>query len=651
MANWTIDYTGAVLTGTVGTAVTAGETISAVIKPIDENGDISGYYIEAKNFMIGNATQGTGSPTLLNTWTGGNVDTEVNSIVFADLGTPGDIDNTVSMVVTLNGFTPAAEVDTLTFDVDENPAHPISIFVESKSAILASWPFVNTAQHAVAIDTTYSTYTTITLGDAATPALHSVVATPQDEAFSKIFSATFTSGASYHYTDNPTASLTNLGTYIDNYVVKIDKTISGGLTTAFTVNVLYSPPKSGSNYPDPVNFSSLGHRLNLSYNVVPNEVSVTNTITSVTVNKRVSYLGGEQLIQVYGTAGARYTIYAQNKTSNEYYDFNGSYQTTSIGEIGVVDSKGSSWHILNIPSSTVDVSYDILVVGLDDVTLSSIVPTVSGDLVIVQYGLKTASINLHSHTLANFSTLPSAITFARGGRYKGDYFTTTSAITTTGYASTRGSSTFVNLTKYNPVIKPGMLAIGNLIPYNTTVLDVNENYIVLSQASTLNSTTIKFIENTADIVPFSFSVAPNNNTLSVNTSNDHIRSVWGFDDVTGVVSGTQNGSNKTLVLDSTNGILVGMQATGAGITAGSLVNTITDATTLQLDTTYSSVTDNAEIEFSGANNPEMSVVSMVVTKVGTNIVISGYIKAREVTTTADIKINIDDMITISAATP
>jgi hypothetical protein len=172
---------------------------------------------------------------------------------------------------------------------------------------------------------------------------------------------------------------------------------------------------------------------------------------------------------------------------------------------------------------------------------------------------------------------------------------------------------------------------------------------VLSQASTLNSTTIKFIENTADIVPFSFSVAPNNNTLSVNTSNDHIRSVWGFDDVTGVVSGNQTGSTKTLVLDSTNGILVGMQATGAGITAGSLVNTITDATTLQLDTTYSSVTDDAEIEFSGANNPEMSVVSMVVTKVGTNIVISGYIKAREVTTTADIKINIDDMITISAA--
>tara|TARA_R110000744_G_scaffold158592_5_gene274556 strand:+ start:1518 stop:3470 length:1953 start_codon:yes stop_codon:yes gene_type:complete len=648
MANWTIDYTGAVLTGTVGVAITAGEVVEAIIKPIDQNGEISGYYIEAKNFKIGGATQGSGSPTLLNTWTGGNVDTEVNKIVFRDIGTPGTIDNTVVILVTLNGFTPALESETINFDVDENPTYPTSIFIESNSAIIASWPFVNTSQHTVALNSDYSTNSVVTVGDATTPAKYNVTSSPQDEAFSVVFSATFTSGAAYHYSDDPTAALLNLGTYIDNYVVTIDKVVSGGLITAFTVNVSYSPPKSGSNYPDPENFSALGHRLNVDYNVVPNTVAVVNTITSVAVPTSIPYTGGEYLMRVYGTTGSTYVVYIKNRVSNLYYDWDGGFQSQSTGQGGTIGSKGSSMHSFTIPYSNIDVSWDVLVVGLASATVENRVPTASGDLIINQFGLKTVSIKPYSHTLSNFSTLPSPITVTRPTRYQGDNYITVGVASTFAQASTRGASAIIKIQKLNPAIKTGMLAIHASIPYATTVLSVKDHIITLSQSVTLSAARIKFVANVTDVVPFTFSVSPNSNVLNVNTSNDHVRSIYGFEDVTGVVDGTQSGSTKTLVLDSTDNILVGMLVTGAGIGVGSLVNTITNATTLQLDTSHSGVSNNAEIEFSGANNPEMSAISVLVTKVGSNIVISGYIKATQITNTADVKINIDDMITISA---
>ena len=85
MANWTVSsWTNS---ETQGDNVTAGSMATYADLTITPN---TGYVISATDFKIGGATE---SPT--NTWTGGNVDSEIYKVVFSDIGTAGTLANTV----------------------------------------------------------------------------------------------------------------------------------------------------------------------------------------------------------------------------------------------------------------------------------------------------------------------------------------------------------------------------------------------------------------------------------------------------------------------------------------------------------------------------------------------------------------------------
>ena len=70
----------------------AAQTVNLTITPA------AGYAISATDFFIGSATE---SPA--GTFTGGNVDTNVTSVVFSNNGTAGASTNTVNVAVNLSG--------------------------------------------------------------------------------------------------------------------------------------------------------------------------------------------------------------------------------------------------------------------------------------------------------------------------------------------------------------------------------------------------------------------------------------------------------------------------------------------------------------------------------------------------------------------
>lgn len=123
MALWyTIENTS--LASIEGQNIT-GETLKGIITCENpETGVHSGGFIQASNFKIGGATNGSGSTTLENTWSGGNVDTGVSTVLFEDEGTPGQQNNTVSFLVTFGSSVPSAN-KTYYIDIDENSTNPV----------------------------------------------------------------------------------------------------------------------------------------------------------------------------------------------------------------------------------------------------------------------------------------------------------------------------------------------------------------------------------------------------------------------------------------------------------------------------------------------------------------------------------------------
>jgi len=126
MANWYV--TSNTFAAVIGTAEDA-QTVALSISNIDPDTDVwSGVYIKKENFKIGGATQGSGSTTLENTWTGGNVDSPVAKVVFtndpADDSLADTVDNKVTATVHLNSYTPSA-AGTLFVDIDESSTPPI----------------------------------------------------------------------------------------------------------------------------------------------------------------------------------------------------------------------------------------------------------------------------------------------------------------------------------------------------------------------------------------------------------------------------------------------------------------------------------------------------------------------------------------------
>lgn len=113
-------------------ATTPKSDIVMVISPYDPvNNQHSGYYLQAKNFTIGNGEETDGSgvaatgtniyENITDTW---NVDTGVSKVIFQDIGTPGQLNNTVKATITISSTAPTAD-RTYRIDIDESSTNPI----------------------------------------------------------------------------------------------------------------------------------------------------------------------------------------------------------------------------------------------------------------------------------------------------------------------------------------------------------------------------------------------------------------------------------------------------------------------------------------------------------------------------------------------
>ena len=113
-------------------------TAEIIISPINPVTNLhTGYFIEAKNFIIGNGEESNGSgaaATGTNIYQnvsgdGWNVDAGISKVAFTNIGNAGDINNTVKATVTFSDGT-AATVPTADaayhIDIDESTTYPIT---------------------------------------------------------------------------------------------------------------------------------------------------------------------------------------------------------------------------------------------------------------------------------------------------------------------------------------------------------------------------------------------------------------------------------------------------------------------------------------------------------------------------------------------
>ena len=108
MANWTVS--------TSTTSTTQSSSVSGGTKVLTITPNV-GYVLSAGDFKIGEATEtSTGSGV----WTGGNLDSTITQVAFADTGTAGTASNTVTATVTFTSFTMPTSSKTLYIDIDED---------------------------------------------------------------------------------------------------------------------------------------------------------------------------------------------------------------------------------------------------------------------------------------------------------------------------------------------------------------------------------------------------------------------------------------------------------------------------------------------------------------------------------------------------
>jgi len=695
MAYWTIESSS--FTATSGSATSEQDIELTITNIID--GVHSGYNIEAKNFKVGNGFQ-VGSPYTTgvegsNEWvaTGGviwNADSQVSKVKFENNGSPGEPDNTVKATVTVSSFTPT-DAATIYVDIDERSSEfPLipSDGGQQNLCLHTNWPY--SLNQTVTQTSLVSTVTSsdVDAGSSTTNTVKKLSGYLNGSDTTQVASVTFTANAGFHYSDNflnsqfsdssggqPYTALFP-GWHMSNTPSNITYNDSG-LATAITFYISYTPPSGmgiegvsleASLGVSEANVCSLGHNWFTYINPVQDVSSeLVNEITSITYNSNATHLGGSEQIKVYGTAGASYNISFQKKTSltssvtastGGYYNFvTNSFQDGVYSLDTTVGLQGHTTHSAMLPQITSDTRYDITISGLVDgvfTQLSSTIPTTAGDATIIQQGVGTITITPITNTASNFGTLPANITvtkpknFNKSGYVPGKTFSQTFRGGTSGASSTR-----LVLDKVGGLerITPGMLVTGTGVAHATTVVKVVSNAVTLSGASTIANNTPITIQDIQPLAAFSFTILPNSNTLNVNTSANLNSNVGGLSSVKTTVAITQ-AKNATHTLAATLGIVPGMTVTGSQVATDGdtplLVSSVTNAATIVFDQIQSFIA-GANLAFSNSNTISSGAAlnSIQVNKVGSNIVITGYINITSVNETAQVRIYIDPLITVS----
>lgn len=647
-----VDIAYSVNTATLNTQVgvaTGTPTVNLTITNV-VNGVYSGYPLSASDFSCP------------------NFDSEVSGVVFTDNGVAGDPANTINVAVTFSNHTPTLSNynQDIFIDIDSSVLHQAD--VSDRQVCFKTIITQVTNSTVTIVDVADITESTVTAGSTRTTT-HSGTT---NEAPTTIAQVTVTADSGYFIDgNNVSTNFLNLGSYSGNYTVTgVTNTNFNGLATSMTYTVTYNPPVSGNIAVDPPNFCELNHQLRFSYNVRAIEAAPANTVTGFVSNKDLTSTPKDVALTVKGVKDTEYTLKVQKTTglnsgtvaaSNGYYNFTTrSFQTASTTVSGTIDANGENEHRLMLDYASADTRYDVIIAaaGSPASTLHSSVPTSAGDHSIIHRGARTLTIG-PSGSAEFYGTLPSDISISRPyNATKESYGGRSYTCFTTGFTQVRGASKGASSTtrlilddsSKSTRIKQGMLVLADGVDVGTYVSKINDKYITLSAASTVTSgTNIQFVTNNSRVKTFSFTITPNSNTLTVNTSNTVASA---FDksfgipaEITKKVNGAVS-SGRTITLDDVNGLVAGLTVTGTNIAASTTISSI-DETNKQitLDRDVSgAVADDADLVITGGVGDGVDLLYTNIAKVGSNIVIQGAVSVINIEHTVDVNINIDDLI-------
>jgi hypothetical protein len=670
MANWEVT-SNTVIAQAPATAISVGVgsdtnvdlTISNIV-----DGSYSGYDLHADRFRIGGATE---SPD--NTWTGGNVDTGISKVVFSNNGTAGDPANTVNAKVYLtDAYEPSAVDKTLYIDIDETSTkldfeRPREIYLNSKFAY-------NSGQSVVVTDLpgsragmgAASLTETVKDNGVSSGTTHYAFSGTVDEGKSTLVAElTFTATGARFYKYEPSASFENLKEFEGDYFTEIASTRSSGSISSFVVKVFYSPNTRTAVSDEEV--SKLGHLLNINYVLQDKTTAVTNTIYGVNYITEMPRVGGDFIISVLGTVGAEYTIGLEQKSAldSNITASHHNFSTMAFGAAqdkvsGTIESNGISRHSAVLPLVTADTRYDIVIEGAGSPTasLGSNVKTLPEANTITQYGSRTLTISPveYSSGTSSYGTLPSNITIQRPFKNEGHKYSSSKHKKFTADGGTGGvSSARLILNKPDPRIVGGMIVTGAGVTHGTTVVDNIMGVITLSVASTIAAnTTLGFSENNSAYAPFTFTILPNSNTLNVTAgAPGNLKApIGGLKDIK--ISTNAAVSEATgMRLDDTKGLSVGMSVSGDGIRLNAdgtdpTIESITNGTDIVVSQTQNGFDTATSLTFSAAPVASSTSVDFIqANKVGSNIVIQGYVKVGDIAANITLPLDLDSIITAS----
>ena len=200
-----------------------------------------------------------------------------------------------------------------------------------------------------------------------------------------------------------------------------------------------------------------------------------------------------------------------------------------------------------------------------------------------------------------------------------------------------------------------MIVTGAGVTHGTTVVDNIMGVVTLSVASTIAAdTTLGFTENNSAYAPFTFTILPNSNTLNVTAgAPGNLKApIGGLKNIK--ISTNAAVSEATgMRLADTKGLSVGMSVSGDGIrlnTDGTdpTIESITDGTDIVVSQTQNGFGTATSLTFSAAPVASSTSIDFIqANKVGSNIVIQGYVKVGDIAANITLPLDLDSIITAS----
>jgi len=405
----------------------AAQTVNLTITPA------AGYAISATDFFIGGSS--TESPA--GTFTGGNVDTDVLSVVFSDNGTPGASTNTVNVAVNLDSFTASTSATTINIDIDARDIKAIDgrqVCISSVTPEAVNETISNT--NATGITSASSTHPTTS----AVTHNHSGVVSGSGSYL--VLTKTFTADTGFYFPwPGPIGTITGSGNPSNSYSQDITNTYTSGQLTTRVIKVYYTPPIPNE---DISNMCELGHQItftrNLRFVEKSGEDSRVDGINSLTLlSGDISPNGETRSLKVYGNVGETYDLTITDN-DGDTYDFTTSALFSSAATkdedraIPTTAGYGSDYgyyeYQIAFPSTAVSKTFDVLIAA------GNTTPAMNSSLPTATYP-STPSLRLHQpkHPVITFNvrSLDNAAVYTLGADATSSAFP--------GYVARVGSTT------------------------------------------------------------------------------------------------------------------------------------------------------------------------------------------------------------------